>query len=146
MKKGTVAVVFLVIVLLAAFAVPGCGGGDKGDSEKPKINTLDPGSGPRGTIVRIDGKSFGEAQNGSEVKVGNTMAEEILAWSDQSVAIRIPSNVNIAMQGISIRTGNGESNMVNFDVVKPDDGSDKDRKDAEIEHPTPSSAMPWWPP
>ncbi|MBN1288029.1 MAG: IPT/TIG domain-containing protein [Actinobacteria bacterium] len=142
MKKGTVAVLLSITLILTFTVALGCGGGgEEADTGKPVINTIDPEAGPRGTIVQVMGKSFGETQGNSVVHVGNKVAEDVLAWSDQSIAVRIPGNVNIAMQGISVLTTDGESNQLNFDVTKSDETPTPKPNENEVENPTPASAM-----
>lgn len=142
MRKKVLAVLLSILIIFSFAIIVGCGSGgnDAEESQKPKINSLDPESGVPGTIVQVLGKSFGPSQGNSVVHVGEEVAE-VLSWSDEILAIRIPTDVTATDQGVSVLTADGESNQIMFAVTKKSESKTPDAKENDVEHPTPASAM-----
>lgn len=138
------AVVALLALLLAsavaAVTLPGCGNGEE-PSATPRITSISPAEGPAGTQVAITGTGFGTVQGTSVVHVGDIVAQ-VVSWADTAITVRVPDGLAAAVQGITVLTPEGESNDLEFTVTSK--ASAPDRKEGQVENPTPASAMLSW--
>lgn len=73
-------------------------GGEGGGAAAPQIDSMEPPSGPYGSVVTIRGTGFGSAAlNGVTLAVGNRgeveltpESEAVVSWSDEEIAFRFP--------------------------------------------------------
>lgn len=134
-KTAAVVCIFLVLVLGLSLAA-GCG--EKEPTGKPELSTAEPTQGPPGTEIKIIGANLGSSQGTSVVHVGDQVAE-VTAWADTLVTAKVPDGLAAAVQGITVLTAQGESNEIEFTVTSK--APAPDRKEGQVEHPTPVSAM-----
>jgi hypothetical protein len=125
-----------LVALIAAF--PLAGGCGKTPSEKPEISVVNPSSGPKGTKITIIGAQLGNAQGDSVVHIGGKVAGAT-AWTDVEITATVPDGLSEDVQGVTVLTPSGESNELAFAVTGT--APPPDRKEGQIEHPTPASAM-----
>ena len=137
-KAWLVSTVVVILVLSVSLA-GGCGG--KKPSEKPELSTLNPASGPSGTKVTIIGANLGTTQGDSVVHFGGKVVAA-QDWSDTEISLKVPDGLSQDIQGVTVLTPAGESNEIDFAVTAP--GPAPDRKEGQVEHPTPISAMLDW--
>lgn len=129
-------VVFLSLALLS-----GCGCGSK--EAAPSISSVTPNSGPPGTEVKITGENFGSSQMTGTVNIDKESVG-VIDWSDGKITIKVPSGLKEESHHITVLTDSGESNEMKFTVTSGDSGKQQqpqERKQGEVEHPTPASAM-----
>lgn len=129
------------LVVLMAFALTaGCGCGDKG-GEQPEITSVTPNTGPPETEFKITGVNFGSSQGKSVVNIGDEVSG-VVSWSDQAITSKVPSGLKEADYPITVMTDKGESNEMVFTVTAgQQQQQQQDRKQGEVEFPTPASAM-----
>lgn len=125
-----------VVLALALSFAAGCG--EKVPTEKPELSTVEPTQGPPGTQIEIIGANFGSSQGTSVVHLGDQVAN-VTAWADTLVTAKVPDGLTAAVQGITVLTAQGESNEIEFTVTSK--APAPDRKEGQVEHPTPVSAM-----
>jgi sugar lactone lactonase YvrE len=70
----------------------------------PQVSAITPGYGAPSAVVEIAGANFGASQGNSYVTIGGIGAG-VVAWSDTSITIRVPSNASAG--GLAVRTGGG---------------------------------------
>jgi RHS repeat-associated protein len=80
----------------------------------PFINYLTPTGGPAGGQVTLNGSGFGATQGNSSVQLNGVVAN-VSSWSDTSVTIAIPYNVNSGP--ITLTRSGVTSNAVQFTVT-----------------------------
>jgi hypothetical protein len=85
----------------------------------PVIASLNPNSGPVGTVVIIAGSNFGDNQNASTVTF-NGVAASVISWSATSIQVTVPATattgpVLVTVLGVA-------SNGVTFTVTTPSNG------------------------
>jgi hypothetical protein len=112
----------------------GIGCGQKG----PSITSIAPDTGPAGTEVKITGENFGDSQGDGVVRVGTGIAD-IVAWSNLKITMKIPTGLPEAAQGISVLTGAGGSNQVDFTVTGAE--QQPEREEGEVEQISAVQAM-----
>jgi hypothetical protein len=86
-----------------------------GSVTTPHITTIDPTSGPVGTLVTITGSNFGITQGSSTVSFGGTAAT-VSSWSDTQIKATVPS-LQVGIYSVSVITNAGQSNIVAFNVT-----------------------------
>jgi len=126
--------IFLMVFLALALA-SGCGCGNK-EGSGPKISSVTPNSGAPGTEVKITGENFGSSQGTGVVNVGGKSCG-VVSWSSEQITIKVPSGLKEGSHGITVFTDKGESSEMAFTVTS----GQAERKQGEVEHPTPMSAM-----
>jgi hypothetical protein len=107
------AVLLAVLSLTAALVLFGCGSA----GAKPEIKSLDPGSGPPGSEVAIEGGSFGSSQ-GTGVVFFSGKEVTVVAWADTVITVKVPSDMAEATYGVTVETDQGASNEMEFKVEK----------------------------
>jgi IPT/TIG domain len=139
--KGKVLLISAVVavVVLSISLVVGCGG--EKPTAKPELSTINPVSGTTGTKLVIIGANLGDTQGDSVVHIGNKVADAS-AWSDTEITAKVPDGLSQDVQGVTVLTPAGQSNELSFAVTAP--GSTPDRKEGQVENPTPASAMLKW--
>lgn len=130
-KWVSICVLLSVIALAMSLIALGCGKAQA----KPEISSLDPTSGEAGTEMVVKGGSFGATQGLSVVHFGDEVAE-VVAWSDTSITIRIPTDLAAADYGVTVETEAGVSNEVQFKVTE------EEKKTIEIISLKPESGEP----
>ncbi|OFW59586.1 MAG: hypothetical protein A2Y75_01215 [Candidatus Solincola sediminis] len=110
-KKAIALFLTLALVVLMGLAMFGCGK----SQTKPEIKSLEPVSGPVGTEVIMTGTGFGAEQGTGTVHFGNFLAD-VLAWSDTSITVEVPSSIAVAEYGVTVQTQAGSSNEIPFTV------------------------------
>lgn len=123
------------MVFLALALASGCGCGDK-EGGGPTISSVTPNSGAPGDEVKIAGENFGSSQGTGVVNVGGK-SSGVVSWSSEQITIKVPSGLKEGSHGITVFTDKGESSEMAFTVTS----GQAERKQGEVEHPTPKSAM-----
>ena len=80
---------------------------------KPRISSLTPDRGYVGTVVRIEGSGFGDAQGSSEVTFDGQVAA-VSSWTDTRINARAPPGAETGP--VVVTTAGGASNAANFIV------------------------------
>jgi RHS repeat-associated protein len=75
----------------------------------PIITGITPSSGPVTTQVQINGSGFGATQGSSSIKINNTVALNVVTWSDSQITAIIPNTattgpVQVTVNGIRSNT------------------------------------------
>jgi len=89
----------------------------------PHIDNLDAGSGTAGSQFAINGSAFGDTQDGSTVSFGAWKVTDYVSWSDNQVVCKVPAGA-FGVAPVTVTTGGGGSNPVNFSVIPNIDGID----------------------
>jgi IPT/TIG domain len=110
-KRTIVLVLTVGLVILAGLAIFGCG---KAQS-RPEITSLTPNNGSAGTQVVIVGAGFGNVQGTGTVHFGDSLAE-VVAWTGNSVTVKVPAGLAIADYGVTVQTDAGASKEAVFTV------------------------------
>jgi IPT/TIG domain len=139
--KGKVWLVVTVVAILVLSVSLAVGCGEKKPTAKPELSTINPVSGPTGTKVVLIGANLGDTQGDSVVHVGNKIAD-VSAWSNTQLTAAVPGGLTQDVQGVTVLTPAGQSNELSFAVTGS--GPAPDRKEGQVEYPTPSSAMLKW--
>jgi hypothetical protein len=84
----------------------------------PQVGSLNPASGPGGTIVTIYGTSFGTTQGASTVTIGGSSAT-VVSWSNSQVVVSVPVSLGAGAQNVVVTVGGNPSNSVPFTVFGP---------------------------
>jgi hypothetical protein len=129
--------VFLMVFLALALS-SGCGCGDN-ESGGPTISSVTPNSGAPGDEVKIAGDNFGSSQGTGIVNVGEK-SSGVVSWSSEQITIKVPSGLKEGSHGITVLTDSVESNEMSFTVTSAQ-SEHQERKQGEVEHPTPKSAI-----
>jgi hypothetical protein len=119
-----------LVLVLAVGA--GCGRNTTGT--KSTITSITPGSGPTGTAVKITGKNFGATEGNGVVHIGSVLAN-VVAWSDTTITVKVPSGLKVVAQGVSVLTDAGESNQVDF-TVRGGKTAPSQRTEGQVKHIT----------
>ena len=87
---------FIVLVIVSIFTVIGCGssGGSSNPTSAnlaPSITAITPPTGGPGTIVRIQGKNFGNIQGANFVSYAGVTVQPS-SWSSTEITVTIPAN------------------------------------------------------
>jgi IPT/TIG domain-containing protein len=85
------------------------------DLRVPSITSINPPSGPVGTLVTITGSNFGSTQGSSTVTFGGTPAT-VSSWSDTQIKATAPS-LAAGTYDVVVTTSAGSSNLVVFSVT-----------------------------
>ncbi|MBM3958048.1 MAG: IPT/TIG domain-containing protein, partial [Gemmatimonadetes bacterium] len=82
---------------------------------KPRLDSIDPGSGPVGTTVTIEGDLFGPAQWNSYVTFGYEQAADYVSWSDDKIEVKVPDTAS-GSADVKVTTVGGTSDAAIFAV------------------------------
>lgn len=85
---------------------------------KPKISSLSPLAGRRGSTLTIKGSGFGKTRGASYVLVGAKKVTRYLSWSASQVKVRVPSKAAFGAQAVKLVTQVGTSNARTFKVKR----------------------------
>ncbi|NPV58439.1 MAG: hypothetical protein HPY75_02105 [Actinobacteria bacterium] len=80
---------------------------------KPFISSISPSPAPWNTLLTITGSGFGEERGESYVSFGETMIEDYESWSDGSITLKAPENVEGEV-AVTVTTPGGTSDPVVF--------------------------------
>ena len=100
----------LLFILLTAFLIS-CGGGN--GSPDPEITSIQPTSGPPGTMVTISGKGFAPEASGNEVSFSGTTAQ-ISSASESQLQVIVPDGASSG--SIRVTVGNKTASGPSFTV------------------------------
>jgi hypothetical protein len=81
------------------------------------ITSLNPASGPTGTLVTITGTNFGPTQGASFVSIGGFTATPT-SWSQTSIVVPVPTGATTGSVGVAVG-GVVSSNALTFTVTSP---------------------------
>jgi hypothetical protein len=84
---------------------PATGGGGSGG---PKITSVDPGSGPASSELKVTGSGFGAQQGKGSVKFGG-VAGAVITWNDTQIQVTVPAGLSDAKVDIVVTNDNGSS-------------------------------------
>ena len=85
----------------------------------PVITSLAPTTGPVGTVVTINGTTFGATQGSSSVSFAGIAATPA-TWSDTRITAAVPAGVALGAASVVVTVaGAGSSNSATFTVVAP---------------------------
>lgn len=85
----------------------------------PVITSLAPTAGPVGTVVTINGTTFGATRGSSSVSFAGVAATPA-TWSDTRITAAVPAGVALGAASVVVSvTGAGSSNSATFTVVAP---------------------------
>src|SRR4029077_312846 len=82
----------------------------------PTITTLNPTSGPVGTVITIAGTNFGATKGSSTVTFNGTLATPT-TWSDTSISVPVPTGATTGSVIVIVR--GLASNGLSFTVTVP---------------------------
>ncbi|MCG2794931.1 MAG: IPT/TIG domain-containing protein, partial [Actinomycetia bacterium] len=85
---------------------------------EPSIDSINPTSGPVGTLVAIDGEHFGSARSDSYVNFGDTRCSNYAYWSDTKLILLVPEGAS-GVADVTVTTEVGSSNSKAFAVMPP---------------------------
>ena len=85
---------------------------------KPKIVSLSPLSGRRGTIVTVSGTGFRSSRGTGNVKFGTTKCGTYVSWSNTRIRCKVPSKAAFGRLSIKVTTAGGTSNIKTFTVKR----------------------------
>ena len=74
---------------------------------KPKVDAVNPASGPPGSQTTVTGEGFGATQGSSTITVGGALAE-VVSWSDTKIVVIVP--VDSEGGAVVVTTAQGPSN------------------------------------
>ena len=77
----------------------------------PQISMLNPSYGAPAALIGITGTTFGATQGNGSVTINGSLCG-VIAWSDTSITIRVPSNASTG--NLVVRAGGATSNAVPF--------------------------------
>ncbi len=84
--------------------------------ERLEITDITPGSGPKGSYIKIEGENFGDSA-GYVIFAGGDWGEEV-QWSDSVILCRVPANAQTG----AVKIATAESDLsfgMNFQVTSP---------------------------
>lgn len=120
--------VFCVLAMAASFIV-GCG------KKAPEIKSIAPVAGEVETKVTITGENFGEsreAKNGVVSFAGK--AAQVESWSETSVTVLVPGELDPGEYEVTVQTDDGESNKTYFGV-KEAEKKEETKEETKTEEP-----------
>jgi photosystem II stability/assembly factor-like uncharacterized protein len=89
-----------------------------GSHPTPRISSLKPVSGRRGTTVTITGASFGATQGLGFVRFGARKCSGYVSWSAARIVCKVPAKAKVGKVKVTVTTPLGKSNAKTF-RVKP---------------------------
>jgi subtilisin family serine protease len=85
---------------------------------KPKITSISPTSGKRGSKLTITGSAFGSTRGTSYAKFGSKKVSTYYSpWGNNKVMVKVPSGISGTV-AVKLTTSGGTSNAKNFTVKK----------------------------
>src|SRR5712664_227837 len=90
--------------------------GASSGSAPPSITSLNPTSGPAGTLVTITGANFGATQGTSAVRFSGGIIATPTSWSATSISVPVPAAAPIGNDLVDVVVGGVGSNQVVFTV------------------------------
>lgn len=85
---------------------------------RPRLTSLSPTSGRRGSTLTINGSGFGGTRGVSYVLVGGKKCSKYVAWSRTRVKVRVPSTASLGSVKVKLVTKVGGSNLRTFTVKR----------------------------
>ena len=135
-----VAVISALAVILGMVFLGGCG-----EKPEPKVDSISPVSGETGTRVEISGSDFGETMG--SVSFGEEAAG-VLSWSDTSITVNVPQDLEAGVYDVSVKTEGGTSTQIQFKVTEKEkeengeeNGEEENGEDGESEIEAVEKAM-----
>jgi hypothetical protein len=83
---------------------------------KPKITSISPKSGKRGSKVTVRGSGFGKARGAGYMKFGAKKCTKYISWSATKIACKVPAKAAFARVKVKAITPAGASNAKYFTV------------------------------
>lgn len=82
------------------------------------IEYAEPSQGTAGTLVALRGIKFSATQGTKVLKIGNTIVNTIVSWSNSEIKFNVPQNTPLGTHEIYIMDqGKLVSNKINFEVI-----------------------------
>jgi IPT/TIG domain len=113
----SVSLLLIVVALLGCSSSSSSGSG--ATTTSPSIASLNPTSGPTGTVVTVSGANFGATQGSSTLKFAGTTGTPT-SWSATSIVVPVPSGA--ATGNVVVIVGGTSSNGMAFTVTQPAPG------------------------
>ena len=83
----------------------------------PWVSRVTPQNVRTNNVVTISGENFGSSRGSSSVRIGSTTITSFTSWSSRAIRFRVP--INTPPGNLTIRTTNGTSNSIRFNITSP---------------------------
>ncbi|MHB8896396.1 MAG: DUF5719 family protein [Candidatus Geothermincolia bacterium] len=86
--------------------------------QKPRLDSVDPGTGSAGTEVVVAGEWFGNSTGAATVTFGGAAATDFVSWSNTEIRLKAPS-APLGAGEVVVTTVRGDSEALPFTVAAP---------------------------
>jgi RHS repeat-associated protein len=83
----------------------------------PFISSLSASTGPVGSLVTINGSSFGSSQGSSQVYVSGIAATSVQSWTSTAIQFTVPAGATSGYLGVTVAPSMNTSNVIRFEVT-----------------------------
>lgn len=116
-----------IVLALAVTVIAAAGCGSKG--EIPRIENVSPDNVAPGQTMAVEGRYFGGTQGKGRVLMSDREVT-VEGWSDSQIDVKVPTDMEIGVQGVTVVTESGTSEEFEFEVIAPAGGDSRGSPDS----------------